>query len=197
MIIPEVGAALSAAGALMSDLATEYRGDLRHDDRRLRLRRRERVLDELDARCRDVHRRAGRGAVEQRRRALCRGALPAPDLGDRGRRCASTASGSEPTSSSCARTSTPRTRSCSRISDPESQIEVVDLAGAGRAAGCRSRDAIRVADRRARRRRARRRAGLLRRAGWSSRRSSGSTMLATDDASTGPGDRRVARSRRW
>ena len=39
VVIPEVGAALSAAGALMSDLARRLRGDAFADDRRLRLRR--------------------------------------------------------------------------------------------------------------------------------------------------------------
>ena len=144
VVIPAVGAALSAAGALMSDLSAELCASIvpttseRFDAEAVNA-----VLAELErARARRSSTGPAAGSVEQTHRAIRRGPLPAPDLGDRGAAARRPLRGRDAT---CAglrrRTSTPRTADL-RDRDPGSPDRVRRPGGAR--VRCRLRDAARA-----------------------------------------------------
>lgn len=66
LVIPELGAALSAAGALMSDLTSQFHATLFATSDRFEYDRVNAVLDSLEARCRQFMDGPGRGSLEQR-----------------------------------------------------------------------------------------------------------------------------------
>lgn len=66
VIIPEVGAALSAAGALMSDLTSEYRATCFTTSTNFNMDLVNGTLDELESKCRTFISQSGGGSIEQR-----------------------------------------------------------------------------------------------------------------------------------
>ena len=66
LIIPETGAALSAAGALMSELTNEYRTTIFSDSSAFDFDAVNAALDDLGQRCQQFIADSGRGSVEQR-----------------------------------------------------------------------------------------------------------------------------------
>ena len=64
LVIPEVGAALSAAGAMMSDLHADYRSMFFTITDRFDFKGANAVLRKLDERCRAFIKGPGKGAVE-------------------------------------------------------------------------------------------------------------------------------------
>ena len=126
--------ALGAAGALISDLTADFAATLPTTDRRLRRRRRR---THVLARPRGALRRRsppGRARGASRRdRALGRGALPAPDLGARGAAARERIRRRDDVAQLRGLPRRPPARS-SPSADPASEIELVRLARAGRAA---------------------------------------------------------------
>lgn len=66
VIVPEVGAALSAAGALMSDLASEYRATCFMSSEHFDGERLNKTLEALEARCKRFVEQSGSASLEQR-----------------------------------------------------------------------------------------------------------------------------------
>jgi N-methylhydantoinase A len=66
LLIPEVGAALSAAGAMMSDLTSQFHATLFAKSDAFEYERVNAVLDALEGRCREFMRGPGHGSLEQR-----------------------------------------------------------------------------------------------------------------------------------
>lgn len=65
LLIPEVGAALSAAGAMMSDLTSQFHATAFAKSDAFEYERVNAVLESLEARCREFIDGAGRGSLEQ------------------------------------------------------------------------------------------------------------------------------------
>ena len=83
VIVPPIGPALSAAGALISDLARSFEMTFRSTDRGFDYDGVNDVLARLEEQGARVHRRAGGGRDRQPHRVQRRGPLPAPGVGAR------------------------------------------------------------------------------------------------------------------
>ena len=106
VIVPEVGPALSAAGALLSDLTADFAATLVTTTADFDVAAVERTVADLRSRCEEFAAAAG---ARRRDRALGGGPLPASGLGARGSRARATRRGQAQQA-----TSTPSTRRSSR-----------------------------------------------------------------------------------
>ena len=106
LIVPAVGPALSAAGALLSDLTADFAATLVTTTADFDVAAVERTVADLRRRCEEFAAAAG---ARRRDRALGGGPLSASDLGARASRARATRRGR-----SSEATSTPSTRRCSR-----------------------------------------------------------------------------------
>ncbi len=149
VVIPQAGAVLSARGALMSDLTSEYAAAVLHRLRRVRPRARRRGARPSCARAASSSRERNGSGARRRDRVRRRGALPPSGMAARRAPARGAPRARPSTSRTSSRTSTRSTRRSTRCatSAPSSRSSTCARASTARcAAACDDTLALRAAD---------------------------------------------------